>query len=469
MRTRKVYPVLTRRTFRPEVTTCASCGARLRRRVTLSRRVVITQNGPLQVTHCGYRCPDAACPAPARTYRSAVADGLALPGFTFGLDWILVIGQLRLSQHLTLDQTHQIVQAQLSRWQVTISQREVLYLFEAYCSLLRAAQEWEANPPWRAEVEANGGLLLALDGIQPDKGHATIYLIRDLLTGHLLGAQNLLSSEAAVLQAVLLAPIAAWGLPVLGVLTDGQEALLQAVAVTWPGVPHQICHFQALREAGRLLYERDRAIKVQLRTMLQSRIRTVRRQLDRRGAAAGPEDVDEAPYARILADYAAGLQAVINRDGLQPFRFGAVALDDALGEVEQSLAHLANQGRNKGGAIPAWCANRRSRLRTIVRLRAPFAADLACLRRGQAWLLEAERLLSQEGDQPTQEQPFTRWRDHVARCARRAATALCPLSGAFRRRAHPHAAASVCLDRQGWLAAHQQCPGTLHPNASSGP
>jgi hypothetical protein len=357
MRTRKVYRVLARRTFRPEVTACVNCGVRLRRRVTLSRRVVITQDGPLRVTHCGYRCPNPACAeGPTRTYRSAVADSLALPGFTFGLDWVLMIGQLRLSQHLTLDQTHQVVQAQLSRWQVTISRREVLYLFEAYCSLLRAAQDWSANPPWRAEVEANGGLLLALDGIQPDKGHETIYLIRDLLTGHLLGAQNLLSSEAAVIQERLLAPIAAWGLPVLGVLTDGQESLLQAVAATWPGVPHQICQFHALREAGRVLYERDRAIKVHLRTALQPRIRTVRRQLDRRAAAAdaaGPDgpDADEAAYARILAEYAAGVQALINRDGLQPFRFGAVAMDDALGAVEQSLARLAKAAK-KGEPSP---------------------------------------------------------------------------------------------------------------------
>jgi len=354
MRTTKRYPVLARRTFRPEVTTCVSCGTRLRRRVTLSRRVVITQHGPLQLTHCGYRCPNQACGVPARTYRSAVADGLALPGFTFGLDWILVIGHLRLHQHLTLDQTHQVVQERLARWQVTMSRREVLYLFEAYCSLLRAAQDWSTEPPWRAEVEANGGLMLALDGIQPDKGHETISLIRDLLTGHLLGAQNLLSSEAAVIQEVLLAPMAAWGLPVLGVLTDGQESLLQAVAATWPGVPHQICHFHALREAGRVLYERDRAIKVHLRAQVQPRIRTVRRQLDRR-AAANP---DEAPYARILAEYAAGLQALINRDGLHPFRFGAVAMDDALGEVAQSLAHLADtagaaKGAKKGEPSPS--------------------------------------------------------------------------------------------------------------------
>jgi hypothetical protein len=53
-------------------------------------------------------------------------------------------------------------------------------------------------------------------------------------------------------------------------------------------------------------------------------------------------------------------------------------------------------------------------LRTILHLRAPFAADLACLRTGQAWLFEAEALLSQEGDQRTQEQLFASWREGVA-------------------------------------------------------
>ncbi len=131
MRTTKRYPVWARRTFRPEVTTGVSCGTRLRRRVTLARRVVMTQHGPLQRTHCGYRCPHQACGVPARTYRRAVADGLALPGFTFGRDWILVLGHLRLHQHLTLDHTHQVVQERLARWQVTISRRAVLDLVEA--------------------------------------------------------------------------------------------------------------------------------------------------------------------------------------------------------------------------------------------------------------------------------------------------------------------------------------------------
>ena len=337
MRTTKQYsPELPRRIFRSELTHCLSCGTRLRRASTLSRRIIITQQGPVRVTHCGYRCPTAACPTAGRTYRSTLADTLALPGFTFGLDWVILVGHLRLAEHLSLDQTHSVVQERLARWQLSISRREILYLFDAYCTLFRTAQEWSSAPPWRQELLAQGGVILAIDGIQPDKGNETIYLIRDVLTGRLLAAENLLASDARVLCEQLLAPLATWDLPVLGVVTDGQESLRQAVAAIWPEVPHQVCQFHALREAGRLMYERDRAVKVHLRKAVQERIRVVRRQLER----AVPEEPQAAEQVQILAEYAAGIQAIINRDGLQPFRFAALAMDEALGAVDQSLAAL---------------------------------------------------------------------------------------------------------------------------------
>ncbi|HEV2461740.1 MAG TPA: hypothetical protein VGS80_25570, partial [Ktedonobacterales bacterium] len=73
----------------------------------------------------------------------------------------------------------------------------------------------------------------------------------------------------------------------------------------------------------------------------------------------------------------------------------------------------------KGGAIPIWCAQRLTRLRTILGLRAPFAQDLAGLRTGQAWLFEADALLTLAGAQQTeQQQTFAMWRDSVARSAR---------------------------------------------------
>jgi hypothetical protein len=38
--------------------------------------------------------------------RSAQAAALALPGFTFGLDVLLLAGTLRLGEHRTLDEVH---------------------------------------------------------------------------------------------------------------------------------------------------------------------------------------------------------------------------------------------------------------------------------------------------------------------------------------------------------------------------
>src|SRR6266511_4384970 len=99
MRSPKVYSQLTKRILRAELTTCLTCGARLRRYATLSERTVITLDGPIHVTHCGYRCPDSTCPTHPRSYRSAAADALALPGFTFGLDCVILVGQLRLARH----------------------------------------------------------------------------------------------------------------------------------------------------------------------------------------------------------------------------------------------------------------------------------------------------------------------------------------------------------------------------------
>jgi hypothetical protein len=44
----------------------------------------------------GIGAPTVAVPAHRRLYRSAAADALALPGFTFGIDVVLLVGSLRL-------------------------------------------------------------------------------------------------------------------------------------------------------------------------------------------------------------------------------------------------------------------------------------------------------------------------------------------------------------------------------------
>src|SRR5215470_16003462 len=199
----RAYAAVTRRSLRPEITGCLTCHTPLRRYATLSQRTVITLDGPVRLIHRGYRCPNAACATRQRSYRSAAADALALPGFTFGVDLVILVGHLRLAQHQTLDEVHQGLLERLAPFALTISRREVLYLFEAYCTLLQAASAAREDHEWLTQVQANGGLIISIDGIQPDKGNETIYLVRDVLTGRLLNAENVSSSEKEVMKRVL--------------------------------------------------------------------------------------------------------------------------------------------------------------------------------------------------------------------------------------------------------------------------
>lgn len=350
MRTQKQYSRLPKHIFHPEIKVCLTCQTRLRRYATLSQRIVITLQGPLQVVHCGYRCPNTACKTAPRVYRSAAADALALPGFTFGVDLVLLVGHLRLGHHRTVDEVHAHLQERLAPLHQTISRREVLYLFEAYCNLLRAAHQpsdvphWHA---WREQAEANGGVLLSIDGIQPDKGNETIYLVRDVLTGRVLCAENVQSSETEVMKQ-LLAPVVQLGLPVLGVISDAQISERLAVAQLWPTVPHQTCQFHYLREASRPIFDLDRQTRTAMRKTIQSKLRETRSQLthhlqDVQGANA-PDQQAEREHVQILADYALGIQTALNLDGKMPFVYPGLAGYDALGAIEASLMNLEKKG-----------------------------------------------------------------------------------------------------------------------------
>src|SRR2546421_2730497 len=217
------YPQVIRRWYRPLEHTCPECHRTLREAVAVSRRTVITLNGIIKLNHAGYRCPNVECPGHQRTYRSPQADALALPYFGFGLDIVLLVGRLRLSEHQTVDEIHQELLARLEPLGVKIARREILYLFEAYCTLMRASSEAKDDQEWLAQVQKNGGIIVSVDGIQPEKGNETVYLVRDALTGRVLCAENVTSSETAVMKA-LLAPVVALEVErkvkVLGTITD---------------------------------------------------------------------------------------------------------------------------------------------------------------------------------------------------------------------------------------------------------
>jgi hypothetical protein len=341
MRTAKCYSVVTTGTLRPEVEVCLSCQHRLRRSVIISRRTIVTLSEVIRLTHWGYRCPDVTCPGHSRLYRSTQACALALPGFTFGLDIVLLVGSLRLGRHQTVDEVHQELLSRLEPLGVGISRREILFLFETYSALVRAATEVAHDEQWRAQAQANGGLVLSIDGIQPDKGNETIYLVRDLLTGRLLVAENVTSTRTEVLKH-LLTPIKALDLPMLRVISDAQDSQRQAVASLWPEAPHQICQFHALCEASRPIYELDQTTRTQVRKQLQKKLSAFRVDTQRRIQQAQGA---EGQQLQVLEEYAAAVQTAVNVDGLAPFDYAGLRMDEALSHIAQSLEQVEKKGR----------------------------------------------------------------------------------------------------------------------------
>lgn len=341
MKKAKNYAEITRRFYRPELYCCPECQRHLRRTSTLSQRKVVTLSGVIKVTHAGYRCPDSQCAGGGRTYRSTAADALALPSFTFGLDVVVLAGQLHFGKHQTLDEAHQHISERLTPMGVSISRREVLYLFEAFSTLLRAASDARQDHEWRQQVEKNKGIIVSIDGIKPDQGNETVYVVRDALTGRLLAAENVTDNSVERLKELLM-PIVVLNIPVLGTISDAQETEVMALSQLWPEVPHQTCQFHALREASRPGFEKDGQMKAHMRKKLQPKMRSVRKQIHEQVEQASEA---EAEQLAILDDYALGVQTALHLDGKLPFDYAGVAASEALDEVATSLERLEKKGK----------------------------------------------------------------------------------------------------------------------------
>jgi hypothetical protein len=124
---------------------------------------------------------------------------------------------------------------------------------------------------------------------------------------------------------------------VLGTISDAQKAEIKALVELWPDVPHQTCHFHALRDAGELAFAQDRTVKKDIRKQLQPQVRSIRKQI--KGQMEQASEAQSKQLA-ILDIYALGIQAVLNQDGVAPFEYAGIEAYDALDDIAASLERI---------------------------------------------------------------------------------------------------------------------------------
>jgi len=242
---------------------------------------------------------------------------------------IALVGNLRYREHRSVPEIHR----ELDRRGVAVSERSVTNLLDRYDELVAASAGPAAH---RETLERQGRAILAVDGLQPDVGHEVLWVIRDCLSGLVLLAQALLSSTASDLAGLLREvadALAAIGIPVVGVVSDGQSPIRLAVATVWPDVPHQLCHFHYLREAALPIYEADRHAKKELKKTVRG-VRPIERKVEGRD--------DEA--ARIVLGYCAAVRSALTDDGRPPLEATGLRLHDRLEAIEASLGRIEEKG-----------------------------------------------------------------------------------------------------------------------------
>ena len=115
----------------PRSQECVSCGKRLWVAYH-AQRTLMTFRGLVRLRLVVRRCRNQECDLYHLPYRAEEEGAWALPHGEFGLDIIIVIGQLRYGEHRSIPEIHQ----RLVQQGVSIAQRTVTDLLERYEELI---------------------------------------------------------------------------------------------------------------------------------------------------------------------------------------------------------------------------------------------------------------------------------------------------------------------------------------------
>jgi hypothetical protein len=192
-------------------------------------------------------CDNPGCPRADLRYRPFQESTLALSSHQYGLDVVCAIGKMRFQDHFSFPR----IFAELRQRGIPLCLMTVQYLFRDYLSLI-ACQAARTDGALRSRLQEQGAILPIIDGLQFGNGDPVLYLIFDALSKQLLFGKEFLARSSDDL-APFIAQLKELHLPLLGVVSDKEKALVPAIAKALPGVPHQYCQLHFIKNAAKPL------------------------------------------------------------------------------------------------------------------------------------------------------------------------------------------------------------------------
>jgi hypothetical protein len=210
-----------------------------------------------------------------------------MPRWCLGWDVLCWLGHRRFSRHWSVPQLRLELQ---DTHQIRLSDDAIENYIGQYQTMLAARQQ--APVHLAAAYRDIASLVLTIDGLQPEKGHETLSVVRELMRKRVWCAEPLLSSATQEVRRLIVVarqwaerldkPVRVW-------MSDKQDAFVTAIADEFVGTPHRYCQNHFLRDLAQPVLDMDSRAKVKMRRKVRGLRAIERRVLEERRQAAAPE------------------------------------------------------------------------------------------------------------------------------------------------------------------------------------
>ena len=325
-----------------------------------------TLDGPVQMVCKLNHCPDRACRGHAKTKSPELEITIALPQMAIGWDVLCWIGHRRCSRHMAIP----LIQSELlDDYGIKLSHDAIDEYIRRYQTMLAARQQDAQS--LRRQYESVPEIILCIDGLQPEKGHETLYVVRELTQKRVWFAEPLISATEGEVRR-LIKKARDWseflGTPVGLWMSDRQDAFVKGIAAEFPDVPHRYCDNHFLRDVAKPVLEADSHAKVQMRKKVRGLRMIEQAAIQRQNsqtsddlapenppltgtatvAVANPTPAMVDPAASVVLDYCAAVRGILNDDQGGPLHPPGLRMAEGLGEVQESIQR--NLDAKKGGS-----------------------------------------------------------------------------------------------------------------------
>jgi hypothetical protein len=351
-----------------------------------------TLEGPVELVCMLNHCPDPACPGHYVTKSPELEITIALPKWAIGWDVFCWIGHRRCSRHWSIPQ----IRGELwDTYGIKLSADALASYIRHYQVMLAARQEDPAA--LRQHYQGVEEMVLSIDGLQPEKGHETLYVVRELTHKRVWFAEPLLSATAAEVRRLIAKAkewAAALGKRVVLWLSDRQDAFVTGIAAEFPGVAHRYCDNHFLRDVAKPVLEADSHAKVQMRKKVRGLRKIEQAVLKQQSAAlaAAPKTTQtvtmgatDTPVVHmdvastVVLDYCATVRGILNDDQGGPLHPPGLRMAEALAEVRESIqrsldekkggSQRSNSTDSRSASTAAWRRSARTKKRCVPTLR----------------------------------------------------------------------------------------------------